>query len=129
MYPASSGRSPQNFLSLHWRVIVPTIPSPPFTTYTSPRTILSLMVWRKAGLGRHWLSRPFDDNHREASSRISRTESRSPCCARVILTSDPTSTKWLALSSTVNLVRFGRYQHLDRHVERIPDGPVCRESD
>src|SRR6266516_3299783 len=79
------------------------------------------MVWRKAGLGRHWLSSPFEDNHREASSRISRTVSRSPWCARIIPTSDPTLTKYPALSSTLDRVRFGRYQHFDRQEKHAPE--------
>src|SRR2546426_4253565 len=51
------------------------------------------MDCRKAGLGSHWVSSPFEVSHREASSRTSRTLSRSSCCARIILTSDLLSTK------------------------------------
>src|SRR3989442_13981992 len=69
------------------------------------------MVSRKVGLGRHRVSSPFEDNHREASSRISRTLSRSPCCARIILRSDPRLTKQLALASSLVFVRFGHDQH------------------
>src|SRR2546425_9849527 len=68
------------------------------------------MVCRKVGRASHWVSSPFEDNHREASSRISRTLSRSPCCALIILTSEAIPAKPLTLTLTLAFARFGYSQ-------------------